>query len=119
MQLHDCVKQNMLVFMNLIKAGSIEFTDKALEQSATAIVDQAELFIPIAGLIDKDEEIKRLSKEIKRLSDDIIRSETKLNNTGYVAKAPVAVVEAEKQKMLENKQALAKLEQQLKAIGSL
>ena len=105
--------------MNLIKAESIEFTDKALEQSATAIVDQAELFIPIAGLIDKDEEIKRLTKEIKRLQDDITRSETKLNNQGYVAKAPAEVVAIERLKLSENKQTLEKLEQQLKAIAIL
>lgn len=115
----ECINGNRAVFMNLIKAESIAFTDKPLEQSATAIVEHAELFIPIAGLIDKEEEIKRLSKEIKRLEDDIARSNAKLNNTGYVAKAPAAIVESEKQKLLENKQALDKLGQQLQAIASL
>ena len=112
----DCVNQNKMVFMNLIKAESIEFTDKALEQSATAIVDNAEFFIPIAGLIDKDEEIKRLTKEINRLEGDITRSDTKLNNQGYVDKAPAEVVASERLKLEENKRALEKLTMQLTAI---
>ena len=114
--LMNCVNQNKIVFMNLIKAESIEFIDKALEQSATAIVDNAELFIPIAGLIDKDEEIKRLTKEINRLEGDVTRSDTKLNNQGYVAKAPADVVASERLKLEENKRALEKLTMQLTAI---
>jgi valyl-tRNA synthetase len=52
--------------------------------------------IPMAGLIDKEAELKRLGKEIGRLSGDVKRTEGKLANPAFVDKAPAAVVEKER-----------------------
>ena len=64
------------------------------EQAVTAVVTGAELFLPLAGLVDLDAERDRLQKERDRLSQEVERVLKKLSNEQFVAKAPVAVVEA-------------------------
>jgi len=69
------------------------------EQAMTAIVSGAELFLPLAGLIDISQEIERLTKELAVLNAEVERIEKKLANEGFVKKAPEKVVEEEKAKM--------------------
>jgi len=65
----------------------------------SAIVTGAEMFLPLAGLIDIEQEIARLEKELKTLNSEVERVEKKLANPGFVSKAPAAVIEEEKAKM--------------------
>jgi len=73
----------------------------AAPESASALVDQMQLLIPMAGLIDKDAELKRLNKEIDRLTGETDRLSKKLSNKGFTDKAPAAVVAAEQAKLDE------------------
>ena len=68
------------------------------ENSVSVVVNKAEVFMPQGDLVDKDKEIERLNAEKKRLEDEIKRVENKLNNESFVAKAPQAVVDKEKEK---------------------
>ncbi|GAX90491.1 valine--tRNA ligase [Effusibacillus lacus] len=68
------------------------------EKSVTAVVTGAELFLPLAGLIDIEAEIARLEKELKNLDAEVERVEKKLSNPGFVAKAPTEVIDAERAK---------------------
>jgi len=68
------------------------------EQAMTAVVSGAELFLPLAGLIDISQEIERLTKELAVLESEVERVEKKLANEGFVKKAPAKVVEEEKAK---------------------
>ncbi|MBW5447852.1 valine--tRNA ligase [Cohnella sp. CFH 77786] len=68
------------------------------DKAMTAIVTGAELYLPIAGLIDIGQEIARLEKELANLNAEVERVEKKLNNEGYLAKAPAHVVEQERAK---------------------
>jgi valyl-tRNA synthetase len=68
------------------------------EKAMTAIVTGAELYLPLAGLIDIDQEIARLEKELAHLNAEVERVEKKLANPGYIAKAPAHVVEQERAK---------------------
>ena len=77
------------------------------------------VLIPMAGLIDKDAETARLGKEIDRLKNDLQRTETKLGNSDFVDRAPTAVVEKERNKVNELRQALANLEAQLQRISNI
>ncbi|MET0064752.1 MAG: valine--tRNA ligase [Candidatus Thiodiazotropha sp.] len=88
-------------------------------ESATALVGEMKVLIPLAGLIDKDAEIKRLEKEISRLQGDAERTEKKLGNPSFVDKAPPAVVQKERDKLNENLKALESLRAQLDKIQSL
>ena len=70
-----------------------------LAATAMKILGDLEIHIPLADLIDKDEEIKRLNKEIAKLDIEIEKFQAKLQNEGYVNKAPAAVVEQERQRL--------------------
>ena len=87
--------------------------------SAIALVDQMQLLIPMAGLIDKEAELKRLKKETDRLSGEVKRLSGKLSNAGFTDKAPAKVVEAEQQKLDDAKTALVQLEKQVEKIQAL
>lgn len=78
----------------LILGTTIETSEKAM----TAIVTGAELSLPLEGLINIDEEIKRLRKELEKLDNEVNRVQKKLNNEGFVKKAPESVIEEERQK---------------------
>ncbi|WP_276352839.1 valine--tRNA ligase [Cohnella caldifontis] len=68
------------------------------DKAMTAIVTGAELYLPLAGLIDIGQEISRLEKELANLNAEVERVEKKLANEGYIAKAPAHVVEQERAK---------------------
>lgn len=74
-------------------------TDVSLDEKAmTAVVTGAELILPLEGLINIQEEIARLEKEYDKLNKEVERVQKKLNNQGFIAKAPAKVVEEERAK---------------------
>ncbi|WP_323816149.1 valine--tRNA ligase [Cellvibrio sp. NN19] len=87
--------------------------------SATALVGQMEILVPMAGIIDKDAEIARLTKESNKLQQDIERTEAKLANEAFVAKAPAEVVANERNRVAENKTSVEKLREQIQKISAL
>ncbi|UZT77353.1 valine--tRNA ligase [Ectopseudomonas chengduensis] len=87
--------------------------------SATTLVGEMEVLVPMAGLIDKDAELARLDKEIGRLQGEVQRVGGKLNNQGFVAKAPAEVLDKERAKLAEAEQALAKMVEQRGKIAAL
>ncbi len=87
--------------------------------SATALVGEMQVLVPMAGLIDKDAELARLDKEIARLQGEVQRVGGKLANEGFVAKAPAEVLDKERAKLAEAEQALSKLVEQRGKIAAL
>ncbi|CAK17129.1 valine--tRNA ligase [Pseudomonas entomophila] len=87
--------------------------------SATALVGDLQVLVPMAGLIDKDAELARLSKEIQRLQGEVQRVGGKLSNAAFVDKAPPAVIEKERAKLAESEQALANFTEQHARIAAL
>ncbi|PJE43045.1 MAG: valine--tRNA ligase [Pseudomonas sp.] len=87
--------------------------------SATALVGEMQVLVPMAGLIDKDAELARLDKEIARLSGEVQRVGGKLSNEGFVAKAPAEVLDKERAKLAEAEQALSKMVEQRGKIAAL
>ncbi|MFD0617963.1 valine--tRNA ligase [Paenibacillus sp. GCM10027629] len=85
-------------------------TDIAVpEKAMTAIVTGAELYLPLAGLIDIAQEIERLEKEVKNLRSEVERVDKKLANEGFVAKAPAKVIEEERAKQQDYSDKLDKV----------
>lgn len=85
----------------LASASEVEFIADKSEVPANAVsvvVKGGELFMPLLDLVDKEKELERLNKEVKKLEGEIERIDKKLNNQGFVAKAPQAVVDGEKAK---------------------
>lgn len=71
---------------------------EAPSDAVTSVITGAEIYSPLAGLINIEDEIARLEKEAEKLQQEVDRVEKKLSNEKFVAKAPAAVVEAERAK---------------------
>ncbi len=82
---------------------------KKPKASASAVVKDCDIFIPLEGLIDLNVERSRIEKEITRISGSLESVKKKLSNEGFVAKAPAEVIEREKTKMNDWETSLGKL----------
>ncbi len=76
------------------------------DDSVQIITDAATIYLPLADIIDTEKERARLEGEEKKLIGEIERLEKKLSNEGFVAKAPAAVVEAEREKLANYREKL-------------
>jgi valyl-tRNA synthetase len=108
----------------ILSAGRVETVtwleaNETAPESSTALVNEMKLLIPLAGLIDKEAEVARLTKELERKSDELGRCENKLSNASFVDKAPAAVVEKERVKATELRNAINNLEEQKQKIQLL
>ena len=84
------------------------------QNAVSCVVPGAQIFMPLDDLVDKEKEQARLTKEKDRLLGEIKRVEGKLNNQGFIAKAPEKVVEEERQKGEKYREMLAKVEENMK-----
>ena len=89
-----------LIIKSLAKIDNIEMTEDAKKpsQSATAIVDNMEIFIPLDGIIDFDIEKDRLQKRINELKIHLVNVKKKLENKDFLNRAPENVIRHEKEK---------------------
>ncbi len=115
------LQENAPLLNKLAKLESVTILAAGDEppMSATALVGDMEVLVPMAGLIDKAAELGRLDKEIQRLEGEVKRVGGKLGNAGFVDKAPAEVIEKERAKLAEAEQALGKLAEQRARIASL
>lgn len=109
------------LLFSLAKLDSLEWHDgnQSAPESATAIVGDLKVLIPMAGLIDKEQELARLDKQITKLRADVERSTNKLNNPKYVERAPADIVERERQRLEEINTQLEQLQNQRQRIESI
>jgi valyl-tRNA synthetase len=114
-------EKNQHLIMTLAKFASVQWltTADGIPEAATALVGELEILIPMAGLIDKNEESARLTREIAKLLKDSERAEMKLQNPSFVDKAPPDVVDKERERLGELKTTLQKLQQQLEKIADM
>ena len=77
----------------------------------------ARLYLPLAELVDLEKEKARIQKELDKNRKELDKLETKLNNPGFVNKAPAQVVEAERERAGKLKALLVKLEESAAALG--
>jgi len=116
-----CLNTHSQVLNSLAKLENISqlnANDEAPE-SATALVGEMKVLIPLAGLIDKEQEAARLNKEIEKLNKQRAQFAGKLNNDKFVSGAPEAVVNKEKEKLASVENAIADLSTQLEKIAKL
>ena len=97
----------------------IEASDsEAPKDVMSAVIEGAQILVPLDELVDMKAEIERLEKEAKRLEGEVLRVEKKLSNQGFVAKAPKAVVDEERAKGEKYKEMLETVKARLEAIKS-
>ncbi len=113
--------RNRALLMSLAKLESIDWLepDQQAPGSATSLVGDMSLLIPLAGLIDKNAELSRLRKNIQKLEQDAQRIEGKLGNDNFIAKAPAAVIDKDKVRLAALNSALASLQAQADRIRSI
>ncbi len=87
--------------------------------SATALVGQLKVLVPLDSAIDKDAELKRLGKQISKLEGDLTRSRSKLANPNFVQRAPADVVGKERERTNAMQTALEELQAQYEKIRAL
>jgi len=115
------INDNRRLLVSLAKLESISWLEaqELAPESATSLVGNMKLLIPLAGLIDKDAELIRLQKSIVKLEQETQRIEAKLDNANFIARAPATVVNKEKEKLAEAVSALASLKSQAERIALL
>ena len=115
----DVFSKGAMFFEKLASASeAVVQNDKSgiSENAVNVVVPGAEIFLPLDELVDKEKELERLNAEKKKLEGEIKRVEGKLNNEGFVSKAPQKVIDEEKAKGIKYKEMLEKV---LESIESL
>ena len=99
---------------SLLKADPLDIDMAAAPQKAmpSGVSKLGTLYMPLAGLVDVEAEVERLSRQLEKVAGDMQRATAKLENANFVSKAPPEVVEkqrARKQELLENSEKLKRL----------
>ena len=115
------LEANQTFFASLAKLETmtILLEGETAPMSSTQLVGNMELLIPMAGLIDVGAEIARIDKQLEKLGQEISRIEGKLSNEGFVAKAPAAVIDKEREKMTGLSRDIEKLNEQKTELAKL
>ncbi|WP_176770836.1 valine--tRNA ligase [Eubacterium barkeri] len=79
----------------------------------SAVIEDAEIFLSLEDLVDKEKEIARLQNEKKKIEKELARLNGKLGNEGFLKKAPEQVVAAEREKLAGYTEMMAKVEDRL------
>jgi valyl-tRNA synthetase len=104
----------------LAYASSIEISESEPNHTTGMVVDMthdAKVYMPLAELVDIEKEKARLTKDLGKKQGELKGLEGKLSNPGFLAKAPEAVVAAEKDRAEKLKTLIAKIEEQLAAMN--
>lgn len=98
-------------FEKLAGAGEFTVTEKAenTDGMMTVVTDSARVFIPMGELVDKEKELARLEKEKKAAQKDIDFLSGKLNNQGFLSKAPAQQIENERAKLAKAEEKMRKI----------
>ncbi len=114
-------ERNALLLRRVGRVASVELLQASEEppMSATALLGNMRILVPIAGIIDVAAEKARISKQRERIATDLRRSQGKLSNEKFVNNAPADVVTQEKQRVTEFERQISQLDEQLERLDTL
>ena len=117
----EFLERGHVTISTLARIESTEFLDDGAQApaSATAVLGNMIIHVPMQGIIDIDAEIMRLSRQIKKRSAELTKSEQKLSNERFVNNAPADVVEKERHRADELRTNLSHLQENLSRVESL
>ena len=101
-------------YIEKLAGGSSVSFDEPAGKNASLVTPLGKIFIPMGELIDFDRERERIKAEIAKTDEEIARAEGKLANSGFVAKAPAALIEKEHEKLARYREQRKGLEESLK-----
>jgi valyl-tRNA synthetase len=103
--------------MRLARLSSIGFEESVPKASAQIVLDEATVALPLEGVIDLAAERTRLAKELEKIGKDTSAIDGRLNNPGFVAKAPPEVLEEARERKAELEARKIKVSEALKRLG--
>ena len=104
----------------LAYADAVEIVTEAPSDAGamvSAVTHEARMFMPMSDLVDMEKEKARMEKELGKNKAELEKLETKLQNPGFINKAPANVVAAEQERAEKLKSLIAKLEEQLSVLA--
>ncbi|MDH3533871.1 MAG: valine--tRNA ligase, partial [Gammaproteobacteria bacterium] len=110
---------SLLAGVGRVAAVTTLSDDEQPPTSATALLGEMRLLVPMKGLIDVDAERGRLEKQRDRVNADLARARGKLANEKFVSNAPTDVVTQERQRAADFERTLAQLSEQLEKLDDL
>ncbi|MBS6511332.1 MAG: valine--tRNA ligase, partial [Clostridiales bacterium] len=118
----EIVRQTENYLLKLANASEVQILPAGAsepENCAAAIVSLGQVYLPLGDLIDVEKELARLQKEQKSLEGEIARCNGKLQNQGFLAKAPEKVVQEEKDKLAKYAEMLERVSARLESLKAL
>jgi valyl-tRNA synthetase len=113
-------QRGLLTFLAKVDDAELTLTEALREkpQKAVALVaaEGVEAYLPLAGLVDLDQEIARLQKAIAEAAQEIGRAEAMLVNQGFLTKAPERVIQQQRDRLAEQQERRRRLETRLRAL---
>jgi valyl-tRNA synthetase len=121
---NDATKDRMAQYGDLVRrlarAEQLEIiTTDGPKGAAQIVLDEATVFLPLAGIIDIAKERARLTKDLDKAKGEAERIEKKLGNPQFVAKANPEVIEEQRGKLAEFQQAQGQLMQALDRLSKI
>lgn len=112
-------EENREFLKTLARLEKIEWTtiEEIIQNASSFFIDELELFIPLAGLIDKTAEKARIKAELDKIDKELSFIQGKLNNQQFIEKAPAVVIEKEKARIAELETKRNKMSTQLDSMG--
>lgn len=108
----ETISRSLIYVKNLANITDIQLTDDKTgvpDESMSAVITDAEIFIPLDDLVDFEAELERLKKEKKKLEGEVKRAKGMLSNENFVKKAPESKVAEEKAKLSNYEDMLEKV----------
>ena len=105
------------VIRRLARLSSIQLDADTPKGSVQAVHDEATIVLPLAGVIDVDEEKKRLEREVQKTQDEIAKIDKKLGDDRFLSKAPAEVIEEQRRRRTEAEQTLRRLSDALERLA--
>ena len=114
----DTFRDGTQFIQKLASASEVEVAESfEIEGAVNIVTADAKIYIPMDELVDREKELARLNKELEQVKKRLAQSEGKLNNQGFVAKAPEAVIEKVKGQAAKEREQIALIEAAIAAPG--
>ena len=114
----DTFKNGSAFIERLASASGVEVADNFdIDGAVTVVTADAKIYIPMDELVDKAAELERLGKELAAVEKRLAQSEGKLNNQGFVSKAPAAVIEKVKGQAAKEREKIALIKAAIDALN--
>ena len=107
-----------MFFYSFASSSEVEIAYKVnVDDALTVVTDCARIFIPLSEIVDTKKELERLAKEKASVQKDIDFLSGKLNNQGFVSKAPAQLIETEKAKLAKALEKMSKIDESIAAFS--